>query len=157
MKVLAIDQSYHRVGFALAEDGELQKCFSYNLSKFKTNTLKRRKLNYIFCLINVKQNPDRVIIERPRLFSNGFIAIQTVIALGSLVVMAVDAFYPTPVYSVDTRSWKAKILGRSNASKEDAVKYIRSLGFESANHDAADAACMALYAFTDTAKLREEK
>lgn len=156
MKVLAVDQSYHRVGFAVAEDGKLKKCFSYNLSRFKPNTIKRRRLLRVLNSIKAMYAPDRVVIERPRLFSNGFIAIQTVIALGSLVVIVIDAFYPTPVFSIDTRSWKSKILGKSNASKEDAVKYVRKLGFK-VDHDAADAACMALYAFTDTPKLREEK
>jgi hypothetical protein len=71
------------------------------------------------------------------------------------------------VYSVDTRSWKSKIVGSSKArttkdgkrdAKGDTIKYVQTLGFDLFirtdrngndiyDDDAADSACIALYGF----------
>ena len=156
MRYLAIDQSYQNIGFGISEDNQLITCWSVNLSKFKKKTTKRKYISKSVALAIVKYRVDFVIVERTRLFSQKFLSQATVIALGGLVSTIVDASYPKLVYSVDTRSWKSKVLGSAKSDKEDAVKFVLKLGFD-VDHDASDAACMSLYPFKTGASLKEEK
>lgn len=155
MVVLSVDQSYKRCGFAVAEDGKPLLCTSVNLAK-KTSRKEKRTIvrNTVVTLAN-KFAPDYVVIERVRTFSKNIIAINTIIALSQLVTAVVDAS-AQPVYSCDTRSWKAAVLGNASASKQDAINFATKFGYD-VDDDAADALCMALYAFTKEPKWKEEK
>jgi hypothetical protein len=127
-----------------------------------------------------------VICERIRTFSNngqqrkGFGKKQAqglnpnyLKMTGALVAVIVDTAeeYNVPVYSVDTRSWKSKIVGSSKAkvskgkrdAKSQTVDFIQAKGFDLFirtdkngkdifDDDAADSACICLYGFLPSSK-----
>ncbi len=154
MIALSLDQSYARTGVAIAEDGELRYVSSFTMWGDKVN--KRKVIRNIVCALSSRYSPDMVVFERIRMFSKGMVSMATIMSLGSLSAAVVDAS-DVPTYSIDTRSWKSKVLGKASSSKEDAVKHIGKLGWKNLDDDAADAACMALYACRDDALLKEER
>ena len=178
--VIGIDQSYKNTGISVAVNGKLIKVSSLNLSTSQFNSDKRRRLRHIIdhlltqCL---QRCPDVIIIcERIRTFSGGFLSTSYIKQTGALIATIVDAAYEhnVPVYSVDTRAWKAAVVGTSKDDGGDkklpAINYVRKLGWEDSilipikrarkgsfmkdgqhyawNDDAADSACIALFGFT---------
>lgn len=150
MIVLGIDQSYDCTGYAIAEDDKLMFCNSIDLSGFKSNKTKRMMIRGLVRLVVKKYKPELITIERVRMFSRGSINTKVIISLGSIVSAVIDAAN-LPIYSVDTRSWKARVVGSGNASKEDTIDFVKNnLGISKEIDDnAADAACIALYPFKD--------
>jgi len=116
---VGIDQSYKRTGISVSADGELLRVTSVDLSKLKSKTEKRRKLQDTVkaCLFQVSQRADEtvVLLERVRTFSDGFLSTPYVKSMGALNSVVVDvAFdYDIDVYDVDTRAWKAAVIGTS--------------------------------------------
>lgn len=95
-----------------------------------------------------------------------FISTNYIKATGALIATIVDtaAEYGVKVYSADTRAWKAQVVGPQKKGavdkKLETIKFVTSLGFDVSlgpnkkgikqfNDDAADSACIALYAFVD--------
>lgn len=157
MKVIAIDQSLSRFGISVAENGKLLRCQSYTYKKSMSKSAKRLFLGETVADWAEKWQPDRIIVERVRTFSQGFLSTQTIIALGSLVTTIIDHVpEDLPTFSADTRAWKARVLGNAKASKQDAVNHVAQFGFQ-VDHDAADSGCMALYAFHREARLKREE
>jgi len=160
--ILAIDQSLARPGFAVIEtQGEkmpkiLEIC-SIKHPKNLTPTERRIIMTDLAQTLVVKYTVDMVVMERVRTFSKGFISTRSIIVLSSLMTSVIDRLYKydVPVWSSDTRAWKAAILGNASSTKEDAVEFAKQLGYET-NHDEADALCIALYACRSDAKLKEE-
>jgi len=155
MKVLSFDQSYQRTGVGISNNGKVVKCFSVELN-FSSKTLKRKYLQNLAKALVKKHKPDMITVERTRMYSGGFVSQGTIMALGALVAAIVDAVYPVKTYSIDTRSWKAKVIGWASADKKDAVNVLKMIGF-SVDHDAADAGCMSLYPYKKNIILKEEK
>lgn len=153
MTVVGIDQSYTRTGVSVARDCKLVECCSYDM-QFASKSSKRKFLSTLVRLYVMLYQPDMIVVERVRLFSQRFVSQATVMALATLITTIVDAT-DVPVYSVDTRSWKARVIGSAKASKEDTVRYFTRLGL-SVDHDAADSAGIALYPFCKQHKLRRE-
>jgi Holliday junction resolvasome RuvABC endonuclease subunit len=142
MRIVAIDQSYTCFGVSVVEGDKVLLCESYGMP-FKTKTQKRRFYSSVVQAIALKYKPSKLIVERVRVFSKGFMSIKAILALGTLVAVTVDSV-EVPVYSVDTRSWKAKVLGSAKATKEDAVRYVKdNYGFD-VDHNAADSAGIGL-------------
>lgn len=154
MVIIGIDQSYTRTGISIAQNGKIKKCFSVDLKKIKTKSEKRFYLFNLLLKLDKKYKPDFVLFERIRHFTFGkgkqFMSIDFIKSSGGLTSIIVDAFYPTPVYSVDTRSWKSQIVGTSKSKDGDkkyyTLEFVRNLGFD-VDNDAADSACIALYGF----------
>ncbi len=117
--VIGIDQSYNNTGITIAADGHLKKIKSLHLDKYKTNSDKRRALaNTLDGLLKVvclKAKEVICIIERIRLHSQGFLNIDYIKSIGALNSLIVDKCndYGILVYSVDTRCWKAQVIGTS--------------------------------------------
>lgn len=117
--VIGIDQSYYNTGISIAADGELKKVRSLQLSEYGTNSEKRRALSKTLdgLLGSVAPKADKVvcIIERIRLRSQGFLNIDYIKSIGALngVVVDVCSLHGIEVYSVDTRCWKAQVIGTS--------------------------------------------
>jgi len=155
MLVLGIDQSYKNIGFSIAKDNKLIRCWSYDLSSYKVKTKKRRRVQRLVRKHIDHFSPDLIIVEKVRMFSQGFVNYKAIASMGALVACIVDEAFPNKVYSVDTRSWKSKILGKANTSKEnkkevkgekiEAKIFINNLGFIEVDDDAADSGCIALY------------
>jgi len=164
--VIGIDQSYTKTGIAVACDGKLMKVSSIKFKSSETKSDKRKKVASMLVSIIAKNSwkAQEVIIicERIRTFSfgmskgksKGFMNVNYIKTTGALIGIIVDiaSSHNIKVYSVDTRSWKSKVLGSSKGPTEDkkleAVNFIKKLGFKVDNDDdAADAGCIALYGF----------
>lgn len=188
--VIGVDQSYTASGISIAIDGKLVKVTSTDFKGCKNNTEKRKHLsNIIYRILEKnahKASETLILIERIRTASNfgkknDFgIRPDYLKMTGALVASIVDTAYEfnVPVYSVDTRSWKAQVVGNSKARKDkdgnrdakgETVEFVQSLGFDLYvrditrgknkgkpiyDDDAADSACIALYGFIPKGKQR---
>lgn len=120
---IGVDQSYSNTGISIAADKKLVKVRSLQLDSYKTNSDKRRALaNTLDCLLKAvcpKAREVVCIIERIRLRSKGFINIDYIKSIGALNSIIVDKCheYGVEVYSVDTRCWKAQVVGTSKPQK----------------------------------------
>ena len=117
--VIGVDQSYSNTGISIAADGKLIKVRSLQLEKFKMNSEKRRALSDtlsgLLRAVCPKAKEVICIIERIRLRSQGFLNIDYIKSIGALNSIIVDMCHEhcVPVYSVDTRCWKAQVIGTS--------------------------------------------
>lgn len=117
--IIGIDQSYKNTGISIIADGKIKKVTSKDLTIYKTNTERRRALrktlNGLLKSVTPKALSVMCIIERIRLQSQGFLNINYIKSIGALNALIVDtmAEYSIPVYSVDTRCWKAQVVGTS--------------------------------------------
>ena len=180
--IIGVDQSYTKTGISLAVDNKLVVVTSIAFKDCKSKSDKRkalaRVLNRILKLNCQKASESLVICERIRTFSFGgnnqgknksFMNINYIKTTGALISTIVDTSvnYNIPVYSVDTRSWKAQILGSSknkqgDSQKQSAIDFVDKLGFnvgyknskgvQKYDDDAADSACIALYGFIPKSK-----
>ena len=127
--VIGIDQSYQDSGITVSMNGHVKAvtdCYTANL---KSNTDKRKKLREKLNIIFGKMSQKAIetdselicIIERIRLRSgkNSFINIDYIKAIGALNALIIDlaSEYSIPVYSVETRAWKAAIIGTAKEYK----------------------------------------
>lgn len=116
--VIGIDQSYQCCGISIIVNNKIKKIDSLDLSIYGNKTLKRfalqERLSEILIAIRDKGNVV-CIIERIRQFSQGFINMNYIKGIGALNSVIIDTCYKfdVPVYSVDTRAWKAAIIGSS--------------------------------------------
>lgn len=116
---IGIDQSYENTGVSISADGKLLKVTSLYLGNLKSNSEKRSCLkNFLIKVIQkVKPKCENItcVIERIRLRSQGFININYIKSIGALNAVIVDIMSDDgiPVYSVDTRCWKAQVVGTS--------------------------------------------
>lgn len=117
--IIGIDQSYNNTGISIAADGKLRKVRSLQLDKYKNNSEKRRALTETLdgLLKAVVPKAEKVVcvIERIRLQSRGFLNINYIKSIGALNSIIIDVMYryQIEVYSVDTRCWKAQVVGTS--------------------------------------------
>lgn len=121
--VIGIDQSYRNTGVSFSADGKLIKVGSKYLEKYKTNSDKRKALRKTLEKIAEGTTYNSVnvvcVIERIRLRSQGFLNIDYIKSIGALNATIVDVMseYGIEVYSVDTRCWKAQVVGTSKPEK----------------------------------------
>lgn len=117
--IIGIDQSYKNTGVSVAADGKLKKVHSIQLEHLKDNSSKRKRLKKSLDRIIARLIPQaecvEVIIERIRLRSQGFLNINYIKSIGALNATIVDVCseYGIKVNSVDTRCWKAQVVGTS--------------------------------------------
>ena len=144
--VIGIDQSYNNTGISIAADGKLVKVRSIQLDSYKSNSEKRRALTEVLDgllrAVCPKAKDVICIIERIRLRSQGFLNIDYIKSIGALNSIIVDKCneYYVPVYSVDTRCWKAQVIGTSKPmpnkygvpdEKWPTVRWLIKQGWES--------------------------
>lgn len=188
--IIGIDQSYTRTGIAVCTKGKLRKLYSINFINTingkqvytKSKTMKRIEIKKYLdnildaCLRKYPPEEINIICERVRTFTGSeYFRPQVIKAHSGLITSIVDAAYVkgVRVYSVDTRGWKARVLGTTkpifeplegveNPQKFGSVRKVIELGFEKElrvykrnrskeftyNDDMADAACIALYGFS---------
>lgn len=124
--VIGIDQSYQTTSVCIVADGVKKKLRPINLSKEKSNSIKRRvlrqELDSLLKAVYPKAKEVVCIIERIRLHSGGFLNINYIKSIGALNSIIIDECdrYGVEVFSVDTRAWKAQVVG---TSKPLANKY----------------------------------
>lgn len=141
---IGIDQSYQNTGVSISADGKLLLVRSIHLDKYKTNSERRKHLREYLANMVYKIKPKgrniRCTIERIRLRSQGFINIDYIKSIGALnsVIVDVMSTFGIDVYSVDTRCWKAQVVGTSKPmsnkfgvpdEKWPTVKFICDQGF----------------------------
>lgn len=144
--VIGIDQSYNNTGISVAADGKLRIVRSLPLDKCKSNSEKRRALantlNGLLRSVAPKAESVVCIIERIRLRSQGFLNIDYIKSIGALNSIVVDIMdlHGIEVYSVDTRCWKAQVVGTSKPmpnnygvpdEKWPTVRWLLKQGWES--------------------------
>lgn len=144
--IIGIDQSYKNTGISVASQKGLEYISSIQLYKLTSNTEKRSevvsRVSEIIEQFSKNYIIDKIIIERIRLQSQGFINIDYIKSIGALNAIIVDTAsrYNIPVYSVDTRAWKSKIVGtckpKENKYGVDPHKwptllFVKNLGFAS--------------------------
>ena len=127
--VVGFDQSYTDTGISVVFNGELKASTHCYLDKYRLNTNKRRELirkaNDVFTMVQKMQKKYDaevlVLVERVRLRSQGFISKDVIVAAGSLIALIVDVAYDYDyrVWSVDTRSWKAQVIGTASPEAND--------------------------------------
>jgi len=142
---IGIDQSYANTGVSITADGELKKVISIYLGNLDTNSEKRarlrNKLSNIVSNMNKQASKVVCVIERIRLMSKGFLNINYIKSIGALNALITDVMNENGVktYSVDTRCWKAQIIGTSKPKKNDfgvpeekwpTIEWLISKGFE---------------------------
>lgn len=192
MKIsIGIDQSYKRTGLTISSKendkskSKVVKSMSFNYRGCECDTDKRNymrgKLHHVFkkILSEVKSESLEIIVvtERIRIASQGFISMNYIINTGALVATIIDVAkeYNIPVYSVDTRSWKSKIVGNSKAriieveisrgknkgkmrkvkdTKSETLEYVKNkLNIDCGdNDDKADSICISLYGLLPQSK-----
>ena len=122
---IGIDQSYKNTGISISADGKLLKVSSINLEKYCNNSNRREylaeRLKKILEKVYNKAGEVVCIIERIRLRSQGFLNIDYIKSIGALNALIVDimSYYGIPTYSVDTRCWKAQVVGSSKPGNPD--------------------------------------
>lgn len=144
--VIGIDQSYTRTGITVLKDKKIYRMKSLEFKECKNNTEKRLELyTYIEMLLKrplkkyVEQKKVKIITERIRLRSQGFLSEAYIKSTGALIATIIDvaSMYDVPVYSVDTRSWKSQIVGSSkplenkygiNPEKYRTILYLKQRG-----------------------------
>lgn len=181
--VIGFDQSYTATGIGIAIDGELEKVTSTQYKGLETKSEKRnhiRDITYKLCKKASQRSSQTVIlVERIRTYNaggkgknKGHISPTYLKMTGALIAVIVDtaALFEIPVYSVDTRAWKSRVVGNSKSrkkgkktdTKSETIEFVESLGFDLFirekkvgknkgepiyDDDAADGACIALYGF----------
>lgn len=182
--VIGIDQSYTKTGISVCADSKLLMVKSINYKGLKSHTEKRKEVKRVLIKLIKKASKMAlktiIIMERIRTFNaaqskgkkkGGFGGLNPnyIKITGALIGTIIDTAYDldVPVYSVDTRSWKSKIVGSSKArttkdgkrdAKGETIEYVQKLGFDLFirtdkngndiyDDDAADSACIALYGF----------
>ena len=148
--IIALDQSYTRTGISICVNGIVKKCYSVDLKNIKYRTTKRMLVKKYLekaldsCLKHYESSQIVVIVERIRTFTGtDSLRPEIIKSLASLVSMIVDTAFVRGIkcYSVDTRCWKAKILGTSkpefepifgvkDPQKFGSVRKAIALGFE---------------------------
>lgn len=143
--VIGLDQSYKNTGITIVADAEIKIIKAINLMEYKSNYERRRALRKTLdgLLKSVIPKAENIvcIIERIRLQSQGFINIDYIKSIGALNSVIVDTMQEEgiEVYSVDTRCWKAQVIGTSKPEKNKygvpeekwpTVKWVIRKGFK---------------------------
>lgn len=143
--VIGIDQSYQNTGVSIVADGKIKKVSSVKLDNLKNNSERRARLKETLTKLipRMQDKTGNVIIicERIRLSSQGFVNIDYIKSIGALNACIVDIAnkFGVKVFSVDTRCWKAQVVGTSKPQENDigidkekwpTIKYVIKKGFE---------------------------
>lgn len=163
--VIAFDQSYTRTGVSVVDNGDVVRYGSIDFKKHKCKTKsdKRNLVRNVTKKLIEEHNPGVIIVERIRMFSQGFISKAYIASTGALIASIVDVAegFGIPVFSVDTRNWKAKVVGtskhRTKNKKLETIEFVKNLGYNvNNNDDVADAICIGLSAFKEGVNFTRE-
>lgn len=116
---IGVDQSYKRTGISVFCNGNMVSISSIDLSHCLSNAEKRKVVKSaildIISSIDLSKHAVSCVIERIRTFSKGCISTDYIKSMGALNCTISDAcaMYGIRTYSVDTRCWKATVVGSS--------------------------------------------
>ena len=138
-----------RTGIALFSNNKNELLYNTTILRrnVKNNVEHRKNIEKEILRIYEKFGIDILIFESIRLFNVGKIQLQTILSQNKVQTTIVNAFSDKfDIYSVDVRSWKAKVLGTAKADKDMSISLIdkierpklKVIEYE-LNHDLADA------------------
>lgn len=124
--VIGIDQSYKRTGMSVVGDGKLLHVCSADLTESDDKTWKRNEVRKhvrraLDLACSRSEDKPVVVLERIRMFSQQFVSIPYIKQMGALNSVIIDEAHEFGVetYSIDTRAWKAGVLGTSKPAAND--------------------------------------
>ena len=126
--IIGIDPSYKNTGFSIFIDGKKKMIKSLHLqdqhsklSKSECRKMIRDYTNKCLDKCEMIDGDVQIIIERIRLTSQGFLNMDYIKSIGALNSVIVDAANERDieVFSVDTRCWKARVVGTCNGKENE--------------------------------------
>lgn len=146
MKILAIDQSTSKSGYAVFNNGQLCEWGIVRPSKkLDENNLKSMFLKLIE-LIEEKQ-PEKIVIEDVYLKYGKTFNVQTHKTLANLQGMLIAYFmlHQIEYDIIHPMTWKYKVVGKKKISKEETQSFVKKKYSIEFKEDEADAICIGLY------------
>lgn len=137
-----------RNGIAIIDDNE-KILYTTNVpfdKKLGKGNHRRIIAKYVTKLIE-QYKVDCLVIERVKMHRGGnFSKLADIVSLSKATGSILDYNHDKcTIYDCETVSWKARILGKRDCTKEDAVLYVKNKYDIDVPHDQADAICQALY------------
>lgn len=175
---LGIDYAYGEIGFCIStkvDDKEkvlhvscinfsdLEKELQQKRKVKKRPILKKQQKRDIIAyrvqeIIN-KYHPTCVVVELIRLFSKGHISLHAIIAFTQIILTIRNAVRPIPVFEVDTRVWKKRMLGSATSKTNDpkaevlewakqfmTIELLEARNLKQLTHNEADAIAISMFA-----------
>lgn len=146
MKILALDQSTSKTGYALFIDNELKSYGIIRPSKTLSNDNKISMLIRLSKFIK-EENPDLILIEDVYMKKGPTFNINTHKILSNLQGMIIsfcvlnnfeyEIIHPT--------TWKSRVVGKKKLSKEDTQIYLKNKYNKTFKEDEADAVAIGLF------------
>lgn len=137
MRVVGIDPSTKRIGFAFA-DGRTMSIAAHAGAEDPARRLYELRNMVTGYLVRYPPLPDLVALEGYALDSPGRLALVRLGELGGVLRCALFDL-DVPFVQIPPTSLKRYATGRGNASKEQMEARARELGSACTNHDEADA------------------
>lgn len=147
MVVLAFDQSYKNIGYSIYNGKDVLDSGSFKLANYPNSVARRSFIKALAKALDLCYSPDTIVAEQIRLKSKFGVNINTIICLAEITSTIADAIYPKKIYTIDSRSWKAKVIKNGSANKSHSVLLVKSVFDLDVDHDCADAICMSMYPF----------
>ena len=158
-RVLAIDQSYARFGYAVVDRDRIVQIGSYDYKRHqpepKSKSAKRQRFRAIVTRLCDYYKPDAIVMEAVRPFPRN---LNTITALAAMIYTIRDSRWGhrVPLYVLNSSNWKKTLLGNGRADKNDAIDFLlENYSDEQFDDDAADAGCMGLAFFLPGIKAKE--
>ncbi len=145
-KILSLDQSTSKTGYAIFENGELKKYGIVRPSK------KINESNLISVFIKVikkieEVKPDLICIEDVYIKKGKTFNVQTHKTLSNLQGMLISYFILNQIeYKIiHPNTWKNKVVGNKKLTKEETQSFLKEKYQIDFKEDEADAVCIGLY------------
>lgn len=113
--------------------------------KGKTKGEHRRFISSLVRRVVIETEATDILLEAVRLYRGGHISpLADIMSLGKLTGSIIDSCYDIcNIHQVQVNSWKSRVLGSKNATKDDSVSFVlKNYGIK-VSHDVADSICIA--------------
>jgi len=142
VRVLGIDASTRQIAWAVVDGprkSDLVGCGELVFEKGLSHS-ERRRAAAARVMTLMDNDPDVVVMERLRLFSNRKISFDVIVRLTALWTMVADAS-SAPVWTVASNAWRRLAHGSGRTDKAYSVAWARRYGISKSKltHDLADA------------------
>lgn len=128
MKVLGIDiGGKTRTALCLMDDGNIVDYTYIKYDNKSTPLNHREKINLAITTYEIRHYIDYILFERINLYRGRNVSpLANIISLCRVQTTIINKFSNSIVISdVPVKSWKSKVLGSGNATKQDAIDYVK--------------------------------
>ena len=155
MKILALDQSLSRSGWAVLEHAGKIEASGWFGIKVKDRVPTRQAVDTFKDQVRqliLDYRPEALAWERPGIFRSQR-ANLTGARLDEALVALADS-HELATMNVAAATWRSQVLGKgagrlsSEEAKQRALLYCRWMGFETTDHNQAEAICIGLWALS---------